>query len=62
MMEEVEHSTNNNNNNNCRYDEPVECPECGSHSIVHDYEKGELYCGSRALLWFMWPRYGRRDR
>ncbi len=46
MMEEVEHRINEK----CRYDEPIECTECGSHSIVHDYEKGELYCGSCGLV------------
>lgn len=28
----------------------VECPECGSHTLVHDYERAELVCGECGLV------------
>ncbi|MDY6964558.1 MAG: transcription initiation factor IIB [Halobacteriota archaeon] len=33
-----------------RYDELIECPECGSPNIVRDYERGEVYCGECGLV------------
>jgi len=28
----------------------VECPECGTHTLVHDYEKAELVCNKCGLV------------
>ncbi len=28
----------------------VECPECGSHALVHDYERAELVCSDCGLV------------
>ncbi|MCX9076225.1 MAG: transcription initiation factor IIB, partial [Candidatus Methanoperedens sp.] len=28
----------------------VECPECGSHTLVHDYERAELVCNECGLV------------
>ena len=28
----------------------VECPECGSHILVHDYERAELVCNECGLV------------